>query len=1139
VGVAATPSSVDPARTEPSADSPASGPYQQYIETQLKKTGWHVQLTDLASHLMALAIGVLGLLFVVVLIDHWLMGLGFWARLLAFVLLLSFSLLIIVRQLVLPIARHVNPFFSARLIEQSEPSLKNSLINFLCLRREPRAVHQAVYQAMEQRAAADLGRVDVDSAVDRSQLIHIGYVLVAVIAGWGLYTIFSPKDPLQTVARVCAPWKRIARPARLEITDVQPGDAQVYYGRAIEVSAVVRSRSGHADVPVSLVYSAQDGRIVDQQIGMKRKDGEIRYRCQVPDDLAGIVQDLVYHIEAGDAATDPFTISVLPAPSMVVESIRYDYPAYTNRSPQTIPRQGDISALEGTQVTIRARANEPIKSAYVEFDVPSSPEPLMRTVRADPGGAKRPPQTIPMSVSGHEAEVSFTLLLQADRQTPWHSNYRLRFSTPDDETDPQPVLYRIDVIPDLPPLVEILKPDLLEIEVPADGRATIQVRAVDPDFALQSVRLRAVSDDIELFDVPLVDEPEQGQVTKDYDFVPHKLNLSEGEMVIYWAVAEDNRMSSHGTEPGPNTSQTTNYKIRIVAPRNRGQTDRTSSPGEKQGSSDDRDASRTDQDARNEASEPTDSGDRNRSDQAEGESPEGGEQATSAESGQGEKPTEADQGGGPNDGSSPRDDPQNGQRQAQAGDAQGDSADSDHPEQATDGRAGQPRPSAAQQGDQRKPEGERFDPLPNNGERDGEAFDRILERAREQQAKDSRGQDQTESAEQGKPPRDHGAADGRGGDPRQNNQERPADRKQPDSAGGQQSPDQQRPRGDDRQDSTKGEEPWGEDRHRSRDGAFSSKDKPSTDSPAPEDGPGRAPDRQPDQGETSPSEGQPRDAVGRAQRVAKEGTGNSDPTNQRPESSSGQSKTNQSQGPRQPSEKESARQDRTRSDVEGGQPGAERESVPDARQQTPTGAESAVPSGQSPTQGPNADKGQSAVENGAQTSDRHPKKTPAGPSGSEVPGGGDQGGSPNERAPADRDGEPGGDDPNVRYTQKATDLAIQYLKDQQDKPDQELLDRLGWTKADIQRFIERWERMKGEAARPGEQGSAARRKLDEALRSLGLSAGPSRLRRGQAGSDHVRGMRQSGQRTSPPAEYREQYEAYLRSRLPSHEDSNH
>lgn len=89
------------------------------------------------------------------------------------------------------------------------------------------------------------------------------------------------------------------------------------------------------------------------------------------------------------------------------------------------------------------------------------------------------------------------------------------------------------------------------------------------------------------------------------------------------------------------------------------------------------------------------------------------------------------------------------------------------------------------------------------------------------------------------------------------------------------------------------------------------------------------------------------------------------------------------------------------------------------------------------------------------------------------------------------------------------------------KVDQELLDELGWTKEDLQAFIDRWERMQ-DGAKNKEDG---KRELDQALRSLGIRPRDTSLKSNSARDDQARGMKES-RRTAPPAEYAEQFKAY-------------
>ena len=226
--------------TPPPAEPPLQLPgaqVEQFIDGRLRQTRRQVKGVDLAAGLMRLAVGGLGYLLAAAVIDHWLVagGLGFTGRLLLLVGLLGGGGYYFVR-CVLPLLVHrINPIFAAHTIEQSRPSLKNSLINFLLMRSRRREVSAVVYNALENRAAADLAQVPAETAVDRSGVIRLGYLLAAVLAVCCLYMVLSPKSPLASAARVLWPWAGIQAPTRVTIEEVKPGDVTAFHGDVFAV----------------------------------------------------------------------------------------------------------------------------------------------------------------------------------------------------------------------------------------------------------------------------------------------------------------------------------------------------------------------------------------------------------------------------------------------------------------------------------------------------------------------------------------------------------------------------------------------------------------------------------------------------------------------------------------------------------------------------------------------------------------------------------------------------------------------------------------------------------------------------------------------------------------------------------------
>ena len=145
----------------------------------------------------------------------------------------------------------------------------------------------------------------------------------------------------------------------------------------------------------------------------------------------GLAQNVRYRIEAGDARSLDYPVTVVPAPSILVERIEYDYPDYTGYVDREVEGSGDIRAIEGTHVTIHARANGPIKEADVDFDADGRRDLTMTGQRGQCTG------------------VRSNLKLREDRQTPQHASYVLRFTNAEGRLNRDPVKYPIAVEPDL------------------------------------------------------------------------------------------------------------------------------------------------------------------------------------------------------------------------------------------------------------------------------------------------------------------------------------------------------------------------------------------------------------------------------------------------------------------------------------------------------------------------------------------------------------------------------------------------------------------------------------------------------------------------------------------------------------------
>ena len=83
---------------------------------------------------------------------------------------------------------------------------------------------------------------------------------------------------------------------------------------------------------MALLVSTADGQVLDDRVVMTRADDANHYRCELPPGSGGFQQDTFYRITAGDATTPQYKLEVQIAPTIIVDSIDYHFPPYTEQA---------------------------------------------------------------------------------------------------------------------------------------------------------------------------------------------------------------------------------------------------------------------------------------------------------------------------------------------------------------------------------------------------------------------------------------------------------------------------------------------------------------------------------------------------------------------------------------------------------------------------------------------------------------------------------------------------------------------------------------------------------------------------------------------------------------------------------------
>lgn len=548
----------------------SAAPPEEVIDQQIRRTRRQVKWVEIFQGLLTLAVVGLAVLFGAALLDHWAIqgGLPSWARWTIWVGLAGWSLGYFWVKVLPLILYRIHPLYAAQTIESVRPSLRNNLINYLLLRNDPRWAPEPVVRAVEHSAARELVHLPPEGVVDRQPVIRLGYALVAVAAVLALYIILSPKSPFVSFSRVLWPWADIPAPTRVRIEAVEPGDTVAERGEPVQVSAQVRGLAEAEEV--LFYYSTADGQIRDQAIPMRQEQPDLPI-YSLPLDSFIARQDTQYYIRAGDARSRTYYIQVDIPLVITADRLVYEYPPYTGLGRAEVRGQGDIRAVEGTKVTIYATANQPLSQAEIDLD-----------------GQGR--WLVPMRVEGSQAIGEIRLRVdRKDPLRPEYTSYLLRAQTRDGRTNRRPTRYMIEVLPDRPPHVDlrlgVLEETPEEIQLPRSRSVQIHVQAEDADFGLRRVSLQLQKQGHMLDVPPLLDwksprsssapegngspgstsstlkgkpEGHQGPFRASWQLMPARLGLKPGDVIFYWAKAEDSKL------PKPNVAQTPRRRIVIV-----------------------------------------------------------------------------------------------------------------------------------------------------------------------------------------------------------------------------------------------------------------------------------------------------------------------------------------------------------------------------------------------------------------------------------------------------------------------------------------------------------------------------------------------------------------------------------------------
>jgi hypothetical protein len=420
---------------------------------------------------------------------------------------LSGAGLIAYRLLLRPLLTRVDDLTLALRIEERYPSLNDALastVQFLEQaenrdRREegrpPMVVSSAMRLEAVRRALGKVTGCDFNRIIDTRGLRTAGLSGIAACLAVAVLAWLYPSLTATALARLTDPFGGHAWP-RATVLELDKPRERIGRNEAFEVRGRLR------------------GVIPDKAVVIYRVDGggRVEYECQVnkgadPNTGSLAVQfpagkmprSFRFQVKANDAISPWYRVEVAPPPTLALldgrptPQVRLFFPRYTELEPQSLADgTANVNAVAGTLVTLRAAANVPLRSAWIEYQPDGGLAPA--------GVASLGAATLPALLTTTAASLNTVgpqrATLSKDRHSffvrfipPTRGMYTLHF---EDKTGlGNSRSYVLNITPDPAPTVTLERPSATRESLSVLPGATLPLRAQaeDPVFGLRRVWL--------------------------------------------------------------------------------------------------------------------------------------------------------------------------------------------------------------------------------------------------------------------------------------------------------------------------------------------------------------------------------------------------------------------------------------------------------------------------------------------------------------------------------------------------------------------------------------------------------------------------------------------------------------------------
>ena len=341
-------------------------------------------------------------------------------------------------------------------IGKSSPEIRDRLRNAIQLLRDRKKESAGYSNALAAQAfhlaAADLLEFDDSEIIDRNPLQRS---LQSTLISAATLLFFMLPVARQGFYRISNPFTHFQKPFPFALS-IEPESIQAIEGDTLTLTASAQGGSP-GEVTFRIKYfENHDGQTESR---LSQADKNSQFTLVIP----SAERAFDYWVESGRVASPIYHADVRKPPMVRSFNLKLNPPTYSQLPPMKLEENvGDVLALAGTNIEFQIESRGEISRAFVEWHSFDG-------------------KTDTIEFNTRNAEASGRMRIRKS------GTYTMRLQAPDGLMNRYPIEYRVDILGDLSPVVDIIQPGI-DLEIGSAGMLKLLIEAED-DFGIGAFRL--------------------------------------------------------------------------------------------------------------------------------------------------------------------------------------------------------------------------------------------------------------------------------------------------------------------------------------------------------------------------------------------------------------------------------------------------------------------------------------------------------------------------------------------------------------------------------------------------------------------------------------------------------------------------